>query len=323
MIHIILLILKIIGFIILGILALLLAILLIALFMPFKYEFSGGFHEKPDITVKLRWLFGGLKVQAAFKDNTFGARASLLWFKIFDTQKNEVEPEVEADAANEAVVISDADILEEAADIPVRKEPTGSEPKPQKEVSQLTAPPKPEKVSAEILPNEKIKQEKKKKEKTPKGPGLFQRLSDKIQGFVDGVGGKVESIENKWNSLLRIWNATCTQNSIAFVKKALLSILHHIRPRKLRGQIHFGMEKPSDTGKILGYSSMLYSWYGDNIQLIPDFEQSVFEGDLYFRGHVQLYIFVFWALRGLLNKDIRKLIKYIKHIKNKEETLWQ
>lgn len=321
MIHIILLILKIIGFIILGILALLLAILLIALFMPFKYEFSGGFHEKPDITVKLRWLFGGLKVQAAFKDNIFGARASLLWFKIFDTQKNEAEPE--ADVSNADVEISDSDILEEVTNIPVTKEETRPEPKPQKEAAQLKAPAKPEKVSSEILLNEKPKKEKKKKDKAPKGPGLFQKLSDIIQDFIDGIGGKVESIENKWKSLLRVWNATCTQNSIAFVKKALLSILHHIRPRKLKGQIHFGMEKPSDTGKILGYSSMLYSWYGDNIQLIPDFEQSVFEGDLYFRGHVQLYIFVFWALRGLLNKDIRKLIKYIKHIKNKEETLWQ
>ena len=49
MVHIILLILKILGCIILGILALLLAALLVALFVPFRYELSAVYDGKSEI----------------------------------------------------------------------------------------------------------------------------------------------------------------------------------------------------------------------------------------------------------------------------------
>ena len=76
------------------------------------------------------------------------------------------------------------------------------------------------------------------------------------------------------------------------------------------------MDKPSKTGRILGCASAFYPSYGDSLQLIPDFENKIIEGDLAIQGRIQLYIFVVWAIRAVLSKDIRKLIKYIKHLKN-------
>ena len=71
MLHIILLILKILGCIILGILALLLAAVLIVLFVPFKYELSAAYDGQPEASGKLSWLFGAMKVQGEFKDQSF------------------------------------------------------------------------------------------------------------------------------------------------------------------------------------------------------------------------------------------------------------
>ena len=101
MLHIILLILKILGCIILGILALLLAAVLIVLFVPFKYELSAAYDGNPEASGKLSWLLGAIRVWGEFKDKKLRARASVLWFRIFnmdetaDTQTNDVPEETE------------------------------------------------------------------------------------------------------------------------------------------------------------------------------------------------------------------------------------
>ena len=95
----------------------------------------------------------------------------------------------------------------------------------------------------------------------------------------------------------------------------LKSILKHLAPKDIQGRVHFGMDKPSKTGKILGYASAFYPLYSNKVQLEPDFEKAVIEGHLNMRGGIRLYIFVFWALRLILCKDVRKLIKYVKHLK--------
>ena len=106
MLHIILLILKILGCIILGILALLLAAVLIALFVPFKYELSAAYDGQPEASGKLSWLFGAMKVQGEFKDKKLWARASILWFRIFsmgetaDAQTDDVPEETEKSSAS-------------------------------------------------------------------------------------------------------------------------------------------------------------------------------------------------------------------------------
>lgn len=87
MLHIILLILKILGGILLGILALLLVLMLIVFFVPFRYRLSGQFYGRPEADVSLRWLFGALRVQASLRGRAFSGRASFLWLKLFDTEK--------------------------------------------------------------------------------------------------------------------------------------------------------------------------------------------------------------------------------------------
>ena len=114
MIHIILLILKILGCIILGILALILAAVLIVLFVPFKYELSAAYSGEPEAEGKLSWLFGALKVRGSFKDKKLRARASILWFRLFCMGENEAKA---ADAVEEAVSDAESAAKAEAGDI--------------------------------------------------------------------------------------------------------------------------------------------------------------------------------------------------------------
>lgn len=344
--HIILIILKIIGFILLGILALVLAVSLILLFVPLKYEFSGGRHDSMEMTGRIRWLFGILRIEAFLKNSDFRARASFLWFRVFDTQKEVSEDEAENFSeeildnleTNGNKILKDIpeQKVSDKTEVPVIKEPC-EEPEPKKTD-------RPSTLSAQLAVEEKSSEQQKIKMKKDAGAkrkkkfrkenqdrqGPIQRISAFFENRFRAVSKKMEALYCQYEKLERkkewletFWNAEFTRNSIVFGKKALLSVLKHIRPKRLSGKIHFGLEKPSDTGKILGYSSMLYAWYGNHLELLPDFEQAVFEGDIYFKGAVRIYIFLYWGIRGLLNKDIRKFIKYIKHFKNREETTWQ
>lgn len=358
MLHIILLILKILGCIILGILALLLAAVLIALFVPFKYELSAAYDGQPEASGKLSWLFGAMKVQGEFKDKKLWTRASILWFRIFsmgetaDAQTDDVPEETEKSSASaELSEPTQTEPLENASPenaLPENKPPENKPPEveslepesPPIEDLEIKNPAEQskenhfeEKDSEEAHFNEKAAAPEKKRpkpkkvkraEKSPKAkaknkPGLFERL----EKHFEHISKKYDALMHKKELAERFWNADFTQGSISFGKKAIASLFRHVLPKKVSGKIHFGFDKPSDTGKILGYASMLYAWYGDSLTLQPDFEQAVLEGNIDIRGSLRLYIFLYWGLRGLLNKDLRKLLKFIKHFKSKEETLWQ
>ena len=340
MIHIILLILKILGCIILGILALILAVVLIALFVPFKYELSAAYDGEPEAGGKVSWLFGALKVRGSFKDKKLRARASILWFRIFSMGEDEAKAE---DAVEEAASDAEAAVKAEAGDILTAAEdvfeeedadrgeaasPEGESP----EMSPAGELPSPdESKKPEESPGGRQKPKNKPEELTkPDKPPEKEKKSKSKKKPKQKQEGKLSALRKQYDKLIhtkdmaeKFWNADFTQGSIAFGKKAAASLLRHVLPKKVAGHVHFGFDKPADTGKILGYASMLYAWYGDSLTLQPDFDRAVLEGNIDIRGSVRLYIFLYWGLRGILNKDLRKLIKFIKHFKGKEETLWQ
>ena len=91
MLHIILFILKILGYILLTVLGLLLLVLLITLFVPVKYQFFGSYEEKPDLFAKITWLFGLIKVHAKFCDKQFQFNVKVAWKTLFDIDNQKKE----------------------------------------------------------------------------------------------------------------------------------------------------------------------------------------------------------------------------------------
>ena len=319
MLHIILLILKILGGILLGILALLLVLMLIVFFVPFRYRLSGQFYGRPEADVSLRWLFGALRVQASLRGRAFSGRASFLWLKLFDTEKETGEVPAEENPSemdSPEMTFREPDMEDFSLEEP--DSPVSGADAEVPEVFQRMAP-----EPADLPEKTVILKDAEKRAEIPKPKKEKKDFGGKISQKIDRAREFFEKLRHKKDMAERLWNASCTQNSIDFGKRALFSILKHIRPNRISGNILFGMDRPSDTGRILGGVCALYPLWRDTLKITPDFERQIFEGELRMKGTVRIYIFVYWALRGLLNKDLRKLIKYMKHIKNKEETLWQ
>ena len=101
------------------------------------------------------------------------------------------------------------------------------------------------------------------------------------------------------------------------VKREIGILARHLRPRRIRGFVRFGFEDPYRTGQVLAGLSILYPFYGENVDIYPDFEQKILEGDLYIKGHVRMVHLAVLLWRLFFNRYIRRTYRDYKMLKSK------
>ena len=116
MIHILLMILKIIGVILLVILGLLLTAVLLILFVPVRYRADVSFDGKPDGEAAVSWLLHLVRIRVSYHEHA-DVSGRVLWFKLFDTRLWPAEDEEEDDSESEP-----EKIFTEAEKVPVLSE---------------------------------------------------------------------------------------------------------------------------------------------------------------------------------------------------------
>ena len=85
MIHILLMILKVIGVILLVILGLILAAVLLILFVPVRYRADVSFEGKPDGEAAVSWLLHLVRIRVSYHEHA-DVSGRVLWFKLFDVR---------------------------------------------------------------------------------------------------------------------------------------------------------------------------------------------------------------------------------------------
>ena len=85
MIHILLMILKVIGVILLVILGLILAAVLLILFVPVRYRADVSFEGKPDGEAAVSWLLHLVRIRVSYHEHA-DISGRVLWFKLFDVR---------------------------------------------------------------------------------------------------------------------------------------------------------------------------------------------------------------------------------------------
>ena len=90
--------------------------------------------------------------------------------------------------------------------------------------------------------------------------------------------------------------------------------LLRIRPRKLKGDLSFGLSDPAATGQILGVISMIPYLFQTELHICPDFEsdRSYIEGNVYMRGRVHMIFPVVFAIRMIFDKNVRRFLRAVK-----------
>jgi hypothetical protein len=91
------------------------------------------------------------------------------------------------------------------------------------------------------------------------------------------------------------------------IYSSIKKLLKHLLPTKLKSRIVFGTGDPCSTGQALGFMGILYSFYGDKIQVIPDFENKRLEGKHEAQGRIRLITILLIVIKLMLNKRFKQL----------------
>lgn len=280
-------ILKVIGIILLVVLALILTALFCVLFVPVKYRAVGSF-ENTDIRAKahVSWLFHLFALHIEYADETDGyIRLAFVKRKLFDDADSDYENDEKAAEA------SDDDVMDEAAKTETEdkvSENTGDEPK----------------ISADE--NQHIKQQTKlTHQKTYK---KRNKKSHKKQ-FKE----KSEKIKNCIYKLKREYSDERNKAAFSHLKKELFIILKRICPRRLKFTMVYSTGSPDTTGISLGVLACFPVGYKNKWQITPDFEseKSYAKGSFDIKGHVIVISILAATLRILFDKNCRRLYNRI------------
>ncbi len=280
-------ILKVIGIILLVVLALILTALLCILFVPVKYRAVGSF-DNTDIRAKahVSWLFHLFALHIEYADETDGyIRLAFVKRKLFDDADSDYENDEKAAEA------SDDDVMDEAAKTETEdkvSENTGDEPK----------------ISADE--NQHIKQQTKlAHQKT------YKKRSEKPhkKQFKD----KSEKIKNCIYKLKREYSDERNKAAFLHLKKELFIILKRICPRRLKLTMVYSTGSPDTTGISLGILACFPVGYTNRWRITPDFESEnpYAKGSFDIKGHVIVISILAAILRILFDKNCRRLYNRI------------
>lgn len=290
--HILLLILKIIGIALLVILGVVLTLILLLLFVPFCYRAEGSYYEaRPYAMIRVRYLFPLLHVFVQYKDETLEGKVKLFGFTIYDLfgQKETAEEQIQDQPADSAEEIP-AHSTETQGDLPVDLQEDSQED-----------------LGDALEADEKMNL-------LDKIRSFITTLIEKIKAFLQklrDIRDKGLQIKEKVTYYYDIWQREDTQRAFHTAKKTLYKLWKSIRPRKGLVKFHFGTGDPGSTGQMCGYIGMLYPFVGKYVMIEPDFENKIYEGEFYFKGHITLIVFLKVAWVVLFDKDIKKLCKIL------------
>jgi len=301
-------ILKVIGIILLVVLALILTALLCVLFVPVKYRAVGSF-DNTDIRAKAHasWLFHLFALHIEYAQETDG------YIRLAFVKKG-----LFADSLGDNYEAFNDDVMDDAAKTETEdkvSENTGDGSKiPADESEHITDEQAEDECTARTHneyrsvtdENQHIKQQTKPThKKTYKKP---HKKSHKKQ-FKD----KSDKIKNCIYKLKREYSDEKNKAAFSHLKKELFIILKRICPRRLKLTMVYSTGSPDTTGISLGVLACFPFGYTNRWRITPDFESEkpYAKGSFDIKGHVIVISILAATLRILFDKNCRRLYNRI------------
>lgn len=370
MLHIILIILKIIGLLLLGVLGIALFILLLLLFAPFRYSVDGKKRGEVCFHAKLTWVCFFLRVVCSYEKEKLIYYVKIFGYPLISNEekkkrkkkgkkreekkKKKEKPlseeeqlllaEIEEEAKLQKIELERMKEQEEAREkaaghrkieeskdetIEPLKEKTTEERKSDssKEESEKWDKTKEkkkiqkEKIEPKIGEEEKLEASEEKTRKNPivllrrifcKIKEIICKILEKIGRFfhrLDELGERINQVFEKLREWMEFINEEMTRKALSKTIKIAKKLLKHILPRKIRGNLAFGLEDPAIMGQILAILGMAMPLYKDSLEVEPHFGVNMLEGEIKAKGKICLGYLLYLAVIVLIDKDIMGTIK--------------
>lgn len=301
MIQILLLIFKIIGWIILGILGILILLTSIFLIVPVRYQgtlLGEGELEKLSASLRFSWLCSLIKGEVCYRNGDFQWKMRLAW-KQLSSDQLEKGSSPESQPTEEPVCQSKKTAEEDSFYKTVQKKETEKQ---------------------EAIPEKSTDAYEKKNRK--KKPETKQKPGDWIQEKIQQIKCTFYKICDMLKSLAKkkdvVMNFLTDETHRAAFSKGLMEIrrlIRFLKPTQCEVDVEFGFSDPSVTGCVLAGASLIYPFVGKCVDITPNFDERILKGNAWIKGriHALYFLIVLWNL--LWNKNIRTTISHIRKLR--------
>ncbi len=303
MLHIVMIIIKFVGILFLCLLCLLVLLGCALIFIPVRYEAKGSYLEKIEGKIRFSWFLRFFSLQASYA----GEKTTLI-IKICGIplrrkkQKSEKkQKKIRRDIKHEKTEQEKSETPQkQERDIFLAREEEEGNTEGKKDLSGDECPKKELQKDREMF-REFEGEQKQRRFKI----NLFEKIRETIEKIKESIK-TVQKTKERIKSFLE-------ENDIRAIfglcKSQVLILFKHFRPRKLILNLRFGFEDPSITGMVLGILCVLYPFYRNTINIKPDFENKVLEGDFYCKGRIRFFHMLVIGFRMWRDKNFRKMIK--------------
>lgn len=324
MIHILFMILKALGILILVLLFLVLLIVCTVLFLPFCYRAQVLKEEEGFACVKasgrVSWLFGAVALTASYEEQKPEAQI-LLFGASLETWKRRLKKIRRGEASVPRTEENETENALEAEKTAEQKAPDQKE-KQQKVTAQKEQPEQEQEPDApkksilerffgriEYLPEKLLNLVSRLLQTAFRLLELPFRLLEKLEQKIQAG----RRLKRKWESVKKFFRSKMFREALLHAKKEVLYFLKKAAPKKVTGTVRFGFDDPALTGETLGILGMIYGKLPKDLSVQPDFEQEILRGDVRMKGSFQAVTAAGIALRLFRDQNLRKTIRHFKH----------
>lgn len=314
MLHILLTILKVIGIIILVLISLVILIIAAILFVPIRYSIDAIYDRKVknlDFKIKITYLLHLISVKYIYKDDGLSIKIFGIKTHFFDKETKAMEEKINKETKMFEKMSSEIkdnmtempDVYEQLKKIDEERDRLAENVNKKEENIENNN----KDNDTEENMEEFIKVEKQ---------NIFSRIYSKIKAIIIKIKYRfikfcdtIKKICKNVNDLKEFISDDNTKEAFGFLKKEALILLKHIRPRRIKGYVHFGFDDPSYTGNLLGLIYMILRGSPKEFRINPDFENKVFDGEIHAKGRVQCYLLLIIGIRLYKNDNLKLLLE--------------
>ena len=321
MIHILLIILKIIGIILLSFLGLAVLLILTVLFVPVRYRIDADVHSRFNGKLLMSWLGRGARLEAVYDKDGLRYIFRFLWFTILTSEEDEVVGTSHEKAHRKPKKNRNKKKGRGVNAGPAEPETKTAEPKEEfKEKTEVKAA-EPDAEESEVLqesleaenvsaPDGRLHRIRRMSEKLKAIPAGIKRIAANASEFRDKAGDKLEKFDE-------IIHDEANREFVRFMKKELGGLFTHIAPVRYNIDIRFGADSPDITGKVTGAAAVIMAFFikgstghskKNSFEYVPVFTDRVFEADVFMKGRIMPGRVLLTAWRVYRNERFGQLV---------------
>mgnify|MGYP000756136262 FL=1 len=332
MIHIILAILKIVGILLAVLLGLVLLILLTVLFLPLRYRICAEKHgelKKSTANVSVSWLFGILKVKAGYRNGQISFVPQIFGKKIDFAKKNtgqteDSSEEAENNETKNCETEKTEDVSEEKKPLPVLEEKTKPDPEPSPKTETQE-----NKASKSETQDGEMSELQAEDAAEPEKRHRFFNIIEKVRMQIEKIRNRILTAKEQAKKTIRsitksketlkryldFLRSDLSREVYQILKNHLFYLLRHIRPHKIKGYVHYGFGDPALTGEFTGILYLILPAKCEELDLEPDFEDQVCEGEVLALGHIRICHLALTGAKIFFDKKLKIYWKQFRRLR--------